>query len=119
MKQLKWLLPAIVFFSSVAAAQNRILTIDDIFSVDPAVRINFSGTPMRLQWAKQGNAFKQTQNAKLMRVNAITGEATSYFDSPRLASALVTAGIGARDAERLANSTALQFNKNETGIVIT
>ena len=47
MKQIKLVSLAILLFASAALAQDKLLTIDDIFSTDPKVRVNFSGTPTR------------------------------------------------------------------------
>lgn len=118
MKKISWLLIAILSFSSVAAAQEKMLTIDDIFGTDPKVRVNFSGTPFRLQWADDGRSFKQVQAGKLMRVDAVTGQAKDYFDTKRLADALMRAGVKAEDAQRMAGSPAVQFNKSETAILV-
>lgn len=119
MKQIQWLFAAIFVFASVAAAQNKLLTIDDIFGLDPKVRVNFSGSPTRLTWAADGRGFKQVQNGKLVRVDAITGQAVPLFDTARLRNSLVTIGIGARDAERMANSMNQQFNRSDTGLLIS
>lgn len=118
MKKISLLLVAILAFSFVAAAQDKMLTIDDIFGTDPKVRVNFSGTPFRLQWADDGRSFKQVQAGKLMRVDAVTGQAKDYFDTKRLADALMRAGVKAEDAQRMAGSPAVQFNKSETAILI-
>ena len=42
----------IVVSASAVLAQNKLLTIDDIF--DPAKRVNFSGTPANPRWLKDG-----------------------------------------------------------------
>ena len=119
MKQIKWLFAAIFVFASVAAAQDKLLTIDDIFGLDPKVRVNFSVSPTRLTWAADGRGFKQVQNGKLVRVDAITGQAVPLFDTARLRNSLVTLGIDARDAERMANSMNQQFNRSDTGLLIS
>lgn len=119
MKQFKWLLVAIAFFTSAIAAQDKLLTIDDIFSTDPAVRVPFAGTPVQIRWSANGRSFRQVQNGKLMRVDAVTGQAAPFYDSQRLANTLVTAtDIAAAEAERMANSGGLQFNKSENAILI-
>ena len=119
MRKITVVLVAFLLSVSVAAAQEKLLTVDDIFSPDPAVRIPFSGTAVRLIWTADGKSFRQMQSGKLVRVNAETGEATPFFDSERFASALQTvAGVAAAEAERISNSVALQFNKNETAIIL-
>jgi dipeptidyl-peptidase-4 len=119
MKQIKFVSLAIILFASVSVAQDKLLTIDDIFSLDAKVRVNFSGTPTRLQWSSDGRSFRQVQNGSLVRVNAVTGDVTPYIDTTRLKSALERAGVSNADANRMANSFGLQFNKNETAILLT
>ncbi|HEX6123777.1 MAG TPA: S9 family peptidase [Pyrinomonadaceae bacterium] len=119
MKQIKFVSLAILLFASAAAAQDKLLSIDDIFSLDPKVRVNFAGTPTRLQWSSDGRSFRQMQNGTLVRVNAVTGDITPYFDSARFKSALESAGVKAADANRMANSLGLKFNRNETAILVT
>ena len=80
MKQIKWLFVAVFALSSAVFAQDKLLTIDDIYSLDTSVRVNFSGTPFRGEWSADGRSFKQMQNGKLMRVDALTGNAVHNGD---------------------------------------
>ncbi|MFN6965028.1 MAG: S9 family peptidase [Pyrinomonadaceae bacterium] len=118
MKKFQWLFLAFIAFASAAYAQERLLTLDDIFSTDPKVRVRFSGTPTFVQWASDARSFKQVQAGKLVRVNAVTGESRDYFDSSRLAAALVNAGVKSDEANELSNSPELLFSPNETAIII-
>ena len=106
-------------FASGVFAQDKMLTLDEIFGTDPKVKVNFAGNPARLLWAKDGRSFKQMQGGKLVRVDAISGRVTPFFDSDRLAAALERAGITTDDAKRIANSANLQFSENEKAILIT
>ncbi|MGB7069639.1 MAG: DPP IV N-terminal domain-containing protein [Pyrinomonadaceae bacterium] len=119
MKKLSLVIAATFAFAVLGTAQDKMLTIDEIFSADPKVRVPFSGTPVQLRWAADGTSFKQVQAGKLMRVNALTGEATPYLDTTKLIAALARVGLKADIAERLANSPGLQFNKDETAILLT
>lgn len=120
MKQIKWLFVAVFALSSAVFAQDKLLTIDDIYSLDTSVRVNFSGTPFRGEWSADGRSFKQMQNGKLMRVNALTGTTVPYIDQMRFITAMARAGAaGARDAQRLADSMSLHFNKSETAILLS
>jgi dipeptidyl-peptidase 4 len=118
MKKLYFVILAFLALSTVAAAQDRLLSIDDIFSTDPKVRVRFGGTPVMVQWSPDGRSFKQVIGGKLMRVDAISGEAVPYFDNAALANALTRTGIGNDEAKSIADSPDLLFNRNETGIVI-
>ncbi len=118
MKKIQWLVVVILTFSSLTFAQDKLLTLDDIFSPDPAKRVKFGGAPVFVQWSADGKSFKQTVNGKLMRVDAMTGQAVPYYDSGSLASALMRVGLKAEDANSLANSAALHFNSDESAILI-
>ena len=117
----KYLLFVVAFVVAAlpVAAQEKLLTVDDIFSPDPKVRVNFSGTPARLTWAADGRSFRQFQDGKLVRVDAATGNVTQFYDADRFAAALAAvAGVKPEDAARMANSPTLQFNESETAILV-
>ncbi|MGE3468081.1 MAG: DPP IV N-terminal domain-containing protein [Pyrinomonadaceae bacterium] len=119
MKKLQFLAIALFALSSVVVAQDKLLTLDDIFSPDPARRVRFAGTPVNVQWAPDGRSFKQVVNGRLMRVDAVTGQAVRYFDSDSMSAALQRAGLKPDEARTLANSPALDLNPDESGILIT
>jgi len=118
MKKLQFLVIALFALASVVVAQDKLLTLDDIFSPDPARRVRFGGTPVAVQWAGDGKSFKQVVNGRLMRVDAVTGQAVPYFDSASLSAALQRNGVKAEDAAAMANSPGLQFNANESGVLL-
>lgn len=104
-------------------AQNRLLTIDDIF--DPAKRVNFSGTPSSPRWMKDGVHYlvvSKDRNAfpRLLKVNAVTGAGAPFYDAVKMQAAFAALpGVGKEDARRLSNQTFYQLNPNETGALIT
>ena len=114
----------IVFLLVVPAslAQNKLLTIDDIF--DPAKRVNFSGTPANPRWLKDGEHYlvaSKDRNAfpRLLKVNAITGKSEPFYDAMKMQAAFAALpGVGKEDARRLANQTFYDFNPAETGVLI-
>ena len=119
MKRSLALFVSLFVLSISAAAQDKLLTLDDIYSPDASKRVAFGGRPTNVSWADDGKSFKEVRSGKLMRVDAVTGNAVPYFDSDKLANALQTAaGLTANEAQRLANSTSLDFNKTETAILI-
>lgn len=118
MKTIARLLVVIFAISTIAAAQDKLLTLDEIFNPDAKVRVRFGGTPVFVQWAPDGRSFKQVVGGKLMRVDAVSGQAVPYFESDALAAVLQRNGIRPEDAEAIANSNDLLFNKNESEIVI-
>ncbi|MFN0141745.1 MAG: S9 family peptidase [Pyrinomonadaceae bacterium] len=118
MKKLNLLFIAIIALSTSVFAQDKLLTLDDIFSPDASKRVRFGGAPVMPTWAADGKSFKQTINGRLMRVDAVTGNATPYFDSAALAAALMRVGIKADEATAMANSQGLQFNSGETGVLV-
>lgn len=106
-----------------ALAQEKVLTIDDIF--DPVKKVNFNGTVPTIRWLKDGKHYLLTNEEskkgvpRLQKVNAVTGEATTLFDPAKMEAAFAAmAGLSAQDARQLANRSSYDFNKNETAVLI-
>ena len=108
--------------ASVALAQQKLLTIDDIY--DPVKRVNFSGTVPTLRWLKDGKHYLQTNEAsrtdvpRLQKVEALTGVAEPFFDNAKMQAALRGVGVSEADAKQLANRGTYQFNNNETAVLL-
>ena len=104
-------------------AQQKLLTIDDIF--DPAKRVNFNGTTPTIRWLKDGNHYLLTNDAsrrdvpRLQKVNAATGEAVPFFDAAKMQAAFAALpGVSAQDARQLANRGNYNLNPAETAVLI-
>jgi dipeptidyl-peptidase 4 len=103
-------------------AQNKLLTIDDIF--DPAKRVNFSGTPSNPRWLKDGLHYivaSKDRNAfpRLLRFNAVTGRSEPFYDAAKMQAAFAALpGLSKEDARRLANQSSYDLNPTETGVLI-
>lgn len=114
---------AMVLLSAGAAfGQDKLLTIDDIF--DPVKRVNFSGTPSSPRWLKDGAHYlvaskDRTAFPRLLKVNAVTGESTPFYDGAKMEAAFAALpGINKGTAHRLANQTGYDLNPQETGVLI-
>jgi dipeptidyl-peptidase 4 len=120
------LLLATVFlalFTHSLRAQNKQLTIDDIF--DPVKKVNFNGSTPTTRWLKDGNHYLLTNEAtrrdvpRLQKVNAATGEVTPFFDAAKMQAAFAALpGVSAQDARQLANRSNYNFNPAETAVLI-
>lgn len=119
MKKFGFLLVAFFAFSSSAFAQDKLITLDDIFNPDAGKRVRFGGTPAFVQWAADGRSFRQMIGGRLMRVDAVTGKSEPYYDSDAFVAALIRAGISADDARSIANSPMLKFNPDDTAILVS
>jgi dipeptidyl-peptidase-4 len=114
----------LVFASLPALAQEKLLTIDDIFDPSPAKRVNFSGTPASPRWLKDGAHYivaSKDRNAspRLLKVDAVTGNSEPFYDAAKMQAALAAlAGISKEDAQRLANQASYQLNPAETGVLL-
>ena len=104
-------------------AQNKLLTIDDIF--DPVKKVNFSGSTPTIRWLKDGNHYLLTNEAgkhdlpRLQKVNAATGEAVPFFDVAKMQAAFAALpGVTAADARQLANRGNYNLNPAETAALI-
>ncbi|HYR76750.1 MAG TPA: S9 family peptidase [Pyrinomonadaceae bacterium] len=111
-----------LFQAAAVVAQEKQLTIDDIF--DPAKRVNFSGTPANPRWLKDGVHYivvskDRTASPRLLKVNAITGKSEPLYNAARMEAAFdALSGISKETAKRLANQTAYQMNPEETAVLI-
>ncbi len=109
---------------SAVRAQDKQLTIDDIFDPSPAKRVNFNGVPSNPRWLKDGKHYlvaSKDRNAfpRLLKVNAITGESAPFYDGARMEAAFAALpGISKDAAHRLANQTNYQMNPAETAVLI-
>ena len=107
---------------AAARAQQKLLTIEDIF--DPAKRVSFSGAPVSgLEWLRDGEHYLQSRKAEggsvVVRVNARTGEAEPFFDAARMEGALSKLqGFTAADARRLAHLSSYKLNPAQTAVLL-
>ena len=116
--RLKVLLLATVFLALVtqsSKAQNKLLTIDDIF--DPVKKVNFDGTTPTVRWLKDGNHYLITNDAsrrdvpRWQKVNAATGVTTPFFDAAKMQAAFAALpGVSTEDARKLANRDKYDLN---------
>ncbi|HEX6718043.1 MAG TPA: S9 family peptidase [Pyrinomonadaceae bacterium] len=120
------LLLATVFVALVTQslkAQNKLLTIDDIF--DPAKKVNFDGSKPTVRWLNDGKHYLITNEAsrrdvpRLQKVDAATGEAVPFFDTAKMQAAFdALPGVSAEDARQLANRGEYNLNPTETAVLI-
>lgn len=122
-RRLLFLAISLFITSHIALAQQKLLTIDDIF--DPAKRVNFNGATPQIRWLKDGNHYLLTNEAsrrdvpRLQRVDAVTGEATSFFDAAKMQAAFAALpGVSDQDARQLSNRGSYQLNPSETAVLI-
>jgi dipeptidyl-peptidase-4 len=115
-------LALVLFHAGAAVAQDKLLTIDDIF--DPVKRVNFSGTPSTPRWLKDGVHYivaskDRSASPRLLKVSALTGKSEPFYNAAKMEAALdALSGIGKETAKRLANQTTYQMNPEETGVLI-
>src|SRR5438128_2576876 len=83
----RWLILFLLLFSLPVVAQEKLLTVDDIF--DPAKRVNFNGNPSNPRWLKDGVHYivpSKDRNAfpRLLKVNAVTGRSEPFYDAAKM-----------------------------------
>src|SRR4051794_5909429 len=109
------LVAALVLFSLPLVAQQKLLTLDDIYGTTN--RVNFSGTPApafvwidgdHYAWPRPG---AERGLADWMSVDAATGSASPLFDAARAESQLAALpGVGTDAAKRAVHSRDIVFN---------
>ena len=104
-------------------AQQKLLTVDDIF--DPVKKINFSGSNPTIRWLKDGKHYLVTNEAtrrdvpRIQKVDAATGEAVAFFDAAKMQAAFAALpGIRAEDARQLANRGNYNLSPGENAALI-
>jgi dipeptidyl-peptidase 4 len=115
----------IVLVTAAPAAQQKLLTLDDIYS--PTARVNFSGGPAptidwidgdRYAWARPSGEGRSAID--WMNVSAATGVAEPLFDSAKAEAALAALpGVGADEARRQIHSRDLIFNGAHSAAILT
>jgi dipeptidyl-peptidase 4 len=126
MTRFKVFLLATVFLALVPQslrAQNKLLTIDDIF--DPVKKVNFNGSTPTVRWLKDGHHYLITNETarhdvpRLQKVDAATGEAVAFFDAAKMQAAFAALpGVSAQNARELANRGSYNLNPAETAALI-
>src|SRR5205085_7069192 len=113
----------LAFVSPVSKAQNKLLSIDDIF--DPVKRVNFNGSTPTVRWLTDGNHDLLTNESsrrgvpRLQKVDAATGESVPFFDAAKMQAAFAALpGITAENARQLANRGNYNLNPAETAVLI-
>ncbi len=106
-------LVATLFLNSLASAQNRLLTLDDLY--DPEKRVNFGvGPPPRLTWLDDRHYLQGSQ-----KVNALTGEAAPLFDAAKMEAAFASLpGVGADDAKQIVAGAGLRPQLSDDGAAV-
>ena len=121
-KHISFVVILLLCLPALAAAQGKMLTIEDIF--DPVKKVNFSGTPpARIEWLNDGEHYLQARPSdgpvQLMKVDARTGEAVPFFDAAKMEAALAKLqGVTADDARKLAHRNSYQLNPAQTAVLI-
>ena len=118
------ILTGLLFLSlaGAARAQNKLLTVDDIF--DPAKHVNFNGTLPTVRWLGDGKHYLLTDPAKrdtarIQKVDAATGEAVPFFDTAKMQAALQTlGGVTEQDAKKLATRGSYMMSNDETAVLL-
>jgi dipeptidyl-peptidase-4 len=119
-----WCALLLVVVSAVPlAAQQKLLTIDDIF--DPVKKVNFNGTTPTVRWLKDGNHYLLINEAsrsdvpRMQKVNAATGVAVPFFDAAKMQDAFAALpGVTAENARQLANRGNYNLNPAQTAVLI-
>jgi dipeptidyl-peptidase-4 len=113
----------LLLFSLPTLAQQKLLSIDDIF--DPVKKVNFSGTTPTIRWLKDGTHYLLTNDPsnrnvpRLQKVDAATGMAVAFFDTARMQSALsAIPGITAEDARQLSNRGSYELSPSENAVLL-
>lgn len=114
---------AIFQLTFTARAQQKLLTIDDIF--DPVKRVSFNGTNPNVRWLQDGKHYLLSSDRaphgvpRIQIVDAATGEAKPFFDAAKMQVAFqALPGITQQDAIQLSNRSSYNLSPNEHAALI-
>jgi dipeptidyl-peptidase-4 len=114
---------AVLFITTIAPAQNKLLTLDDLYSPDPQKRVNLNGTPPAgLTWLDDKNylhrRFTPQTGMQLLKVDAATGQSEPFYDAAKMEAAFAKLpGISASDARAITRNP-MEMNKARTAALI-
>jgi dipeptidyl-peptidase-4 len=128
-------LVSILVWISSASAQQKLLTLDELF--DPRSKVNFSGSPPTgLRWLKDGAHYLQRQGGGggrgrgggrmeggpgaglWLKVEALTGKSEPFYDAGKMEAAFAKLpGFPAEQAKRIPQSS-FRMNEAQTAALI-
>ena len=104
--------------AQLATAQQRLLTIDDIY--DPSTRVNFSGnTTAELSWIDGTHYAQFGSGGGWTSVDAVSGSERPLFDAAKMEAALSRIGVSASEARRMSRARSLSFNRAYSAALLT
>src|SRR5439155_21099624 len=116
-----WLPILFVLVAAAASAQQKLLTLDDIY--DPEKKVDFSGRPPTgLKWIDASHYVwrRGAGEADWMKVDATTGSSQPLFDAAKMEAALAKLpGVSPNEARRLVHSRDLVFNDKYSAALVT
>ncbi len=115
------LLLFLLTLSFSVAAQDKLLTIDELY--DPVKRVNFNGNlSFGLTWVDDQHYLQRKFDPKtgpqLLRVEALTGQSEPFYDAAKMEAAFAKLpGLSANDAKQIARGQ-LEMNAGRSGAMI-
>jgi dipeptidyl-peptidase-4 len=116
-------LAALLLFGPPAFAQQRPLTLDDLY--DPERKLDFTGyPPSGFEWLDDAHyawpkTDPKTRRAEWMRVEAASGKTEPLVDAARMEAALAKLpGVSAEEAKRLARQRSYAWNATHGALVL-
>ena len=112
----------VLIAAPLAEAQQRLLTIDDIY--DPATRVNFSGnSPVDVRWMDATHCLlprAANGGTSWIVVDAATASERTLFDAEKMEAALARLpGVNQSDARRVARSRGIEFDPRYASALVT
>lgn len=121
-KRLGFVILTLLFCRGAALAQEKMLTVEEIFHPDK--KVNFSGTPpAAVEWLADGESYLQAKKegdlTTLLKVNARTGDASPFFDAAKMEAALSKLqGVTPKQARSLAHEASYKLNPTQRAVLL-
>jgi dipeptidyl-peptidase-4 len=123
----RWLIKTVavvLLFVAPISAQEKYLTLDDLY--DPKTKVDFNGSPpLNLIWLPDGEHYLQRQTdsesrlTHWLKVHAQTGRSTPFYDATKMEAAFARLpGFTPEQARRVANQGSYLMNQGKTAVLI-
>ncbi len=110
-----------VLLSGLATAQQKKLSLEEIYSPDREARVDFDGSPPQVRWLDEARYLERAEGESepWYVVDAKSGERRVFFGSAAMEKALLELpGIADEDAKALSLSTSLELTEDGQSLLL-
>ena len=107
----------ILSLSVSAFAQDKLLSVEDLYGPDKKIELNDS-FPSGLRWCRDGRHLIERRRGSIWEVEALSGEAKALFQVEEIQAGFETVGFDAKKAQEAAKQGRKVLSPTEKGVLI-